>query len=264
MPGEDRTFWGQQTFCIVTGASQGIGRSFAVEFARNFAKNSVIVLLARSFRGLQATNDLIAAANPDVKVILHVMDLYSPNPSEFNKIIAEAASDVSQFKLAVVVHNAGSLGNCSQLTSEMNDLAEWNRFMSLNLYSVTALTAEFLKIFNLGQRCLVNITSLCAIQPVRSLGYYCIGKASREMYFKTLAEEDPSLDILNYSPGPVNTGMITDLIQSVKSDDTKNMFESMKSNGTLVSLPETTAKAIEVLKKGKYKSGGRVDYFDDI
>lgn len=73
--------------------------------------------------------------------------------------------------------------------------------MALNLYSVTALTSEFLKVFNSGQRCVLNITSLCAIKPFKSMGYYCVGKAAREMYFKVLTDENPSLDILNYSPG---------------------------------------------------------------
>lgn len=65
MPGK---FWGQRTFCVVTGASQGIGRSFSVEFARNFAPGSHLVLLARSEDGLKKTEALIVAANPHVTV----------------------------------------------------------------------------------------------------------------------------------------------------------------------------------------------------
>lgn len=76
-----------------------------------------------------------------------------------------------------------------------------NRYLSLNLYHVTALTAEFLRRFSSGHRCVINVTSLCAIQPFKSMGYYCVGKASREMYFKCLAAENEGLDVLSYSPG---------------------------------------------------------------
>jgi len=75
--------------------------------------------------------------------------------------------------------------------------------MSLNLYSVTCLTSVFLSKFNsdTAERCIVNITSLFGIEPCKSVGYYCVGKASREMYFRVLALENPSLNILSYSPG---------------------------------------------------------------
>lgn len=77
--------------------------------------------------------------------------------------------------------------------------------MTVNLYSVTALTASFLKLFTQGERCIVNITSLYGIQPGKGLVHYCVGKASREMYFKVLATENPELNILNYSPGELNS-----------------------------------------------------------
>lgn len=73
--------------------------------------------------------------------------------------------------------------------------------MSLNLYSVAVLTSAFLKLCNERKCCIVNISSLAAVKPFKGLAFYCIGKASREMYFKVLAEENPSLNVLTYSPG---------------------------------------------------------------
>ncbi|XP_075224940.1 sepiapterin reductase-like [Lycorma delicatula] len=259
-----RKFWGQKTYCIVTGASQGIGRNFAIEFSKQFGSDSVIVLMSRSFSGLESTSRLIAAANPNVKVKVHIVDLSIPKKDALETIVTESAGDPSQYSLSILVHNAGSLGKVNHLASEMNDISEWNTFMALNLYSVTMLTAAFLNVFKTGHRTLINVTSLCALQPFKSLGYYCIGKTSREMYFRVLAEENPSLDILNYSPGPVNTGMITDVIESVKSGETKTLFENLRNTGGLVSLDQTTARIIEVLRNGKYKSGDRVDYFEPL
>lgn len=73
--------------------------------------------------------------------------------------------------------------------------------MTLNLYSVALLTSAFLQHFKEGERCLLNITSLAASVAFKGMAFYCVGKASREMYFKALAVEDPSLNILSYSPG---------------------------------------------------------------
>lgn len=71
----------------------------------------------------------------------------------------------------------------------------------MNLYSVTALTSCFLKLFNRNERCIVNMSSAAAVRPFKGFVHYCVGKSGREMYFKVLAEENPDLNILNYSPG---------------------------------------------------------------
>uniref|UniRef100_A0A1B6CZF9 Sepiapterin reductase n=1 Tax=Clastoptera arizonana TaxID=38151 RepID=A0A1B6CZF9_9HEMI len=262
MATEQRKFWGQKTFCLVTGASQGIGRNFAIEFCRKFAAGSSVILLARSLTKLEETRKLIVTANPDVEVEVHSVDLSLPDAKKFKEILSSYAK--SRYDFYLLVNNAGSVGNTKHSAAAMNDLEEWSRYMSLNLYSTTMLTSEFLQVFNSGQRCILNITSLCALQPFKSMGYYCIGKASREMYFRVLAEENPSLDILNYSPGPVDTDMVSGLIDNLENEETRSMFVSMKSSNTLVTLGETTKKCIDVLASGKYTSGGRFDYFDPL
>lgn len=73
--------------------------------------------------------------------------------------------------------------------------------MTTNLYSVALLTAAFLNAFKKEERALLNITSLAGVQAFSGMALYCIGKASREMYFRTLLAENPSLTILSYSPG---------------------------------------------------------------
>lgn len=64
----NREFWGKKTFCMITGASQGIGRTLAVAFSRLFAEGSTVVLLARTERGLEETKFLISEANSKVNV----------------------------------------------------------------------------------------------------------------------------------------------------------------------------------------------------
>lgn len=71
----------------------------------------------------------------------------------------------------------------------------------MNLFSVTALTSSFLKLFVKNERCILNISSSAAIHPIKGVVHYCVGKSSREMYFKVLAQENPDLNVLNYAPG---------------------------------------------------------------
>lgn len=217
----EQPFWGQKTFCVVTGASQGIGRRFAIEFGRKFGEGSVLLLLARSAQGLQETRDRVIEANPGVSVVCTPVDLVKGNASLYQSFLLNALSETSSapgdFQLAVIVHNAGSLGDIGPGVAEHNDADQWSEFLALNITSTAVLNSEFLKVLtsqvipftllhNLvsaieynfciflqvfpggagPSRSVINITSLCAIKPIASMGQYCVGKAAREMFFQVL------------------------------------------------------------------------------
>lgn len=81
---------------------------------------------------------------------------------------------------------------------------EVNSYLSFNISSALSLTAGVLEVFPRRQelrRCVVNVSSLCALQPFPSWVLYCTGKAARDMMFRVLAEEEPDLRVLNYAPG---------------------------------------------------------------
>lgn len=92
----------------------------------------------------------------------------------------------------------------SRYTRSFTNVAEVDSYLSLNVSSCLCLTASILQAFPQRpgvRRTVVNITSLCALQPFCSWVLYCTGKAAREMMFRVLAEEEPDLRVLNYSPG---------------------------------------------------------------
>jgi sepiapterin reductase len=53
---------------------------------------------------------------------------------------------------------------------------------------------------------------------------HCVGKAARDMLFKVLAEEEPTIRVLSYAPGPLKTGMLDELAHSF--DDNIRGFSS--------------------------------------
>lgn len=53
----------------------------------------------------------------------------------------------------------------------------------------------------------VHISSLCGVQPFKTWGLYCSAKAARNMFFKTMAVEEPNIRVLNYAPGPLDNDM---------------------------------------------------------
>lgn len=263
-------FWGQKTYCLITGASKGIGQKFATEFSRRFAANSLLVLMARSESGLVETKELVANANAGVTTKIYSVDLSKPDPELFLSMIhtslTESGYNPADFDLSLIVHNVGSIGDVSEVTSNMSDPEKWQEYFSLNLFSVACLNSKFLKVFPEGsvkQRTIVNVTSRCAIKPFKSMGYYCTGKASREMFFRVLAEENPSLNVLNYAPGPVDTDMVSEVISNTGDADIKGMFVNLKKTETILTVDQTTERIVKVLENGKFESGQHVDYYDE-
>lgn len=102
------------------------------------------------------------------------------------------------------VPSSASLGDVSRPSRSFTSMAEVDSYLSLNVSSCLCLTAQLLQALPPrpgARRTVVNVTSLYALQPCRSWVLYCTGKAAREMMFRVLAEEEPDVRVLNYSPG---------------------------------------------------------------
>lgn len=279
MEEESKPFWNRKTYCLITGASQGIGRQIAVQFAKVVAEGSTFLLLARNLNNLNDTKKMMEEVNDKINVFVHSFNFYEPISIELHAIINQSMDmfkkDVEDFDLAMIVHNAGSLGDVSEFTYDMKNIEKLTSYFMLNLFSVCILNAEFAKTFDADKRqpdliplnksgeiCVINITSLCAIKPFASMGYYCVGKASREMFFSVMAEENKNYLVLNYSPGPVMTDMTDEIIANIRNEEVKEMFVNMKKDSTILSAEESVNKLVKILDSRKFKSGDRIDFYD--
>lgn len=254
----------KKTYLLITGASRGIGRTMAIECSKKIAPGSLVVLLARSESGLNKTKDQISSNSKPIIVRTIPIDLSNAQKSELQKAILTSLEgyNAKDFERALIIHNAGSLGDSTKLAKELDDMDYWVDYYKLNVFSVTVLNAVFMKEFQDIEKVVVNITSLCGIQPFPSLSYYCSGKASREMYFKVLASEEPNVVVLNYSPGPVDTEMFHEIQTNSHDENLRSSFTEQLEKRTVLTTEQTTAKFLSVLEANKFKSGDHVDYFD--
>ncbi|XP_069361191.1 sepiapterin reductase-like [Maniola hyperantus] len=253
------------SFCVVSGASQGIGRAIAVEVAKCLGPNSIMLLLARKKQELAVTASLCESEK--VKVTYNSVDLSTASEEQIMDILKQALSGrkVTDFETGLIFHNVGSLGNLAVETARMENVPELRKYYDLNVFKVISLNTQFLKLFEEVEErvVIVNITSLCAIKPMGGMAYYCSGKAAREMYFRVLAEEKKHIKVLNYSPGPVETAMIDNVLEEAINDNLRDVFTSFKNQGTLLKPEVTAKKCMKVLLSGKFLPGEHVDYFDD-
>jgi len=217
----------RKTLCIITGASRGIGKEIAVRLSEKVGENSAFLLIARSSENLHRVSSEIRSRSSSSFVEILTLDLskFASHEATFDKSLEKILLRCDKFNAAIVVHNAGSLGNITKKSSEFCAADEIRDYMELNFVSFVLLNNAFLKIINSEKaetRVIINITSLLAVQGAAGYGLYGPGKAAREGFLKCLAADDPSLRILNYSPGPVLTDMQNQIIAESWSDSTKD------------------------------------------
>lgn len=88
---------------VVTGASSGIGKSTAKEFARTSPKNLKLILTARRIDSLnEVAAEIKAEVGDGVKVLPYKLDI--SNPEEINNFVPSLPAEFKE--IDVLVNNA--------------------------------------------------------------------------------------------------------------------------------------------------------------
>ncbi|XP_008300611.1 sepiapterin reductase [Stegastes partitus] len=256
-----------RVLCIITGASRGFGRTVAREMSVLVKPGSVLVLTARSgneLRTLQTELTESEAGMAGLRVETVVADMAQMEGLQ-NVVRTSEEAFGEGIDHLMLINNAASLGDVSRCVTSFTNMAEVDSYLSLNVSSSLCLTARVLQAFPQRpglRRTVVNVTSLCALQPFRSWVLYCTGKAAREMMFKVLAEEEPDIRVLNYSPGPLDTAMQVEARTNTADPSIRKSFVDMFDQGQLLTCEASCAKLMKLLLEDNYTSGAHIDVYD--
>ena len=164
---------------LVTGASAGIGRALAIEFARN---GHDLVLVARRIEALRELAAMLRTEY-DVRAVEIPMDL------SVRRAADELARAVRSRDLVVdvLVNNAGIAASGPFAEAEGDEL---HRMIMINVASLTLLSRAFLEpMLERGWGRILNVASVAGFQPVTGLAAYAAGKAYVLSLTEALAEE---------------------------------------------------------------------------
>ena len=182
---------------LVTGASGGLGESFARALAAN---GSDLVLAARSGDKLTALAQQLHAEH-GVDIVVLVADLAAPGAG--TKLFAEASADGA---IDAVVNNAGFAIHGDVVDNDADELAQE---VALNVATLVDLTRAALPEMLARRRgAIINISSTAAFQPLRGMAVYAATKSFVLSFTQALAAEcrGSGVEILALCPGPVATG----------------------------------------------------------
>ncbi|MBN1464981.1 SDR family oxidoreductase [candidate division KSB1 bacterium] len=181
---------------IITGASSGIGRACALEFAR---KGAAVVLAARRIEKLAALHEEISSFN---KKCLHIQTDVTMEDQVVN--LFERARE--RFgKIDILVNNAGR-GLKSEITHISLD--EWTSVLWTNLTSVFICSREALKKM-IPQKSghIITIGSIAGLYGTPNYAAYCAAKHGVTGFQRSLKWENRKhgIRVSTVFPGRVDT-----------------------------------------------------------
>ena len=211
---------------------------------------------------MESCKEAIAKIAPSVNVIIVPYDLLDVSRLE------EVASKVpagDKYDSLLLVHNAGTCPDISRPLLNHNDGNSMQKHFAINYTSMVILNSLLLtKLEVVKDKMVVLISSIVATTPVVGFGLYAACKAARESYGRVLALENPTLHVLSYSPGPLDTEMFHNVISSHYSEDVRKFSKDSYEKGEVLQPDVSVAKLVGILKTNAFESGKVVDYFDGI
>ena len=220
---------------LVTGASRGIGRSIALELAK---EGATVIGTATSEAGAQGITEALTAVGVGRGMVLNVT-----NPADCESTIETIVKEYGG--LNILVNNAGITKD--QLAMRMKD-EDWNDVIDTNLSAVFRLSRAVLRpmMKARGGR-IIHVTSVVGHSGNPGQANYAAAKAGVAGMSRALAREIGSRNItVNcVAPGFIDTDMTKAL-----TDEQQN---SLKINIPLGRLgqPEDVANAVVFLASPK-------------
>lgn len=217
---------------MITGASEGIGRSFAETFAK---KGHDLVLVARNAEKLETLAQELKA-NYAIEAYPFAADLIPVGAAEaiFNEIQEQNIS------IDILVNNAGMMQVEKLHECDIDGL---NRLIQLNIQSLVNMTHHFVKpMIARGKGKIINVGSIASFMPTPNFAAYGASKAFVLSFTEGLAEElrGTGVTVTCVCPGMTQTKML----------DHADGFEKYIPNFLKAEPSELTNEAYKACMKG--------------
>jgi len=208
---------------LITGGSQGLGKSIAEHFLREGAN---VVLCARNEQDLTATRDELARQFPAQRVAAKTCDVASE--AQVNELVAFALRELGP--LDALVLNAGIYGPMGP--TETVSLEEWRRALDINLFGVLLPCRAAIPHFKqAGRGKIVVLSGGGATNPLPNISAYAASKAAVVRLMETLAEELRAfqVDVNAIAPGALATRLVDEVLAAGPEKVGAAFFEKNKT-----------------------------------
>lgn len=226
---------------LITGASRGIGRAVAIEFAKN--KHNIIICAKSGLEGLKKTRQLVE--NEGVSCYIGLCDV--TNEESVKDFISDSAKTIGQTD--VLINNAGI--SYIGLLQDMS-LDDWNKILNTNLTSAFLMSKYVIpEMLKKQSGHIINISSVWGNIGASMEVAYSASKGGINSFTKALAKE---LAPSNISVNAISPGFIdTDMNKVFEKDELDVIFEEIPMGRA--GKPSEVAKLIYKIAMSDYITG---------
>lgn len=198
-------------YVCITGATDGIGKSIAKEFAR---RGFQILMISRNAAKLEDTKHEISTLYPQCQIdwVQADFSVCHKDPETFFSNLNE---QLKNYKISILINNVGVAANkflLNQTDSELENM------ISVNVYPQTLLTyyliPKFLERFEEKKErsAIINLSSTAEMVYTPDLAVYSATKRYNSFFSEATAYEyKKAIDIATIKPGVVRTDLATNL-----------------------------------------------------
>lgn len=182
-------------YALITGASRGLGKAFALELAK---RQYHIILVSLEDEGLPFVANEISKLGQEAHI-------YETDLTQKDNILALASWVNRQFELHVLINNAGCGGTQSFQDVSVDYL---DRIIQLNIRATSLLTHQVLpNLAKCDQAYVLNVGSVAAYSPIGYKTVYPASKAFVHNFTRGLYQEFANSNIFFsiVNPGPMMT-----------------------------------------------------------
>lgn len=193
---------------LITGASSGIGKSTALEFARTAPENLKIIITARRLEALeQLKSDIEKEVGSGVKVLPVKLDI--ANPAEVREFVGKLPQEFKD--IDVLVNNAGLVKGVAKAPEIAEE--DMNTMFATNVTGLINMTQAVLPVFLArsgelpGTGDIINVGSIAGREPYPGGSIYCATKAAVRSFTDSLRKEliATRIRVMEIDPGQVET-----------------------------------------------------------
>jgi len=209
---------------IVTGAGRGIGEAISLAFA---GEGADIALVSRTASEVMHT--ATAVENLGRRAIAIRADV--SEKKDVDNMVEQVIGQLG--KVDILVNNAGILGPIGPMVDNKHEY--WIKTILTNLVG-TFLCCKAVLPFMIRRRMgkILNMSGGGAANPRPMFSAYSASKAAVVRLTETLSEEvkEYNIQVNAIAPGPVNTGMLDEILAAGESAGSRAMAEARRQKQT--------------------------------
>jgi 17beta-estradiol 17-dehydrogenase / very-long-chain 3-oxoacyl-CoA reductase len=194
--------YGRGTWDVITGATEGIGKGFAIRFGQ---LGFNVAIVARNQEKMDNVVKEIKASAPDtVEVKTVKADFVNCYQEKFFDDIYDQLKDLD---ISILINNVGLSGENYFHSFSSQDMVD---FFGVNCVSQVMMTKKILPnmLYRKNKSAIISISSISGTSFIGYLQPYAATKAFNDFFSKALTEEyGNKLDILSMTPHFIRTAM---------------------------------------------------------